>query len=206
MILSGRIWSMAQLHKAGLADSPACILCGDPDGTFQHVAWRCPQLRTARLADPHAQAICDVYQQLPTTLTQYGWVLEISADPTQPLWGFQPGEHQSQLRGVDWGRYPPDLLKTRWPMVARAVEQDDFVNFRYARQWLARRRGDTHTTFDPVKLECISQSHRRGLTHSRMVPCCASNAGSPRLDRLVCGIKIVFTQAIHKRTVSIAPH
>eukprot|EP00975_Prorocentrum_lima_P004465 968057-Prorocentrum_lima.AAC.1 len=47
-VLTGAFWSRSMLHRAGLADNPACEACGSAEETRQHVFYECPAWKHAR--------------------------------------------------------------------------------------------------------------------------------------------------------------
>eukprot|EP00971_Amphidinium_carterae_P014258 281525-Amphidinium_carterae.3 len=59
--LGGGSWTMARLQKHGLADTSACLLCGE-QGTLEHRIFTCPRWERLRrsLLTPHMQGISNL--------------------------------------------------------------------------------------------------------------------------------------------------
>jgi len=64
-ILSGELWAIADLHKAGLHHTDICLMCGTHTGTFPHTTWECKHLEVIRNHDPDIKKLKISYDAPP---------------------------------------------------------------------------------------------------------------------------------------------
>ena len=104
-----------QLYQQGRVDTPACPMCGEEEGTHQHVYYRCQhpackQLRQALTSNKDGFA--DIVRLGATSKQRvYKWTRGLMATPCRP-WGWVPPRWTLSSR-----RATP-VSKGRWPQTA----------------------------------------------------------------------------------------
>ena len=78
-ILTGELWDIQTLTKAGLYHSNQCLLCGNAIGTFEHTTWH----YRVRNLDPLIKGLHITPEALPDIIKNRGWTPSMTADPCQ---------------------------------------------------------------------------------------------------------------------------
>ena len=124
-------------YKSKYIASPACLLCGAPDGNAEHITCFCPNTQAARIADPrlfgkYVKNITDV----PVALRTHGIAPALAADFFGPFWDKKLTD-PAPNDVTSYGRCNPTKISNKYVMLYTASQEPE-----YRERLLRQRRTD----------------------------------------------------------------